>query len=472
LSAVPSLRALSLCAALALTTAGVAGCKDKSRQAAPAASGPSISTDTSASASSAMPVEPASAPAAQAAAPEFVNVAGMSAGAFVVDKARDDSRWLALLNEVPDSVGINANGDGWAGVIALAAPATIERVRFSRIADLSAAHHAQVQVSEQGADGPWRTVFDADLKTIPADQRNSQVVIDDIALDAPAKARWLRVSWRGGYEGVTSMQQFAALSRPTSGGDTSQRNVSGVYRMLNSFDSSSYVAIRQDGATIRGCHGHAEAKGSGASTRVEFRDVSGSFEGGVEPNGYLRFARGSGKDAWRGVMAFSPDGERTAVLEFPAAKGSKASMQDAVGGVGWKVASYQHNCPGLEDDQDALGKTLEADRRVTLYGVNFDVDAATLRPESKPALDGVVKTARAHPDWQLAIEGHTDNTGGSAHNDDLSKRRAQSVRQYLVDAGVAASRLSAQGYGATRPVAPNDNPAGRAQNRRVEVARQ
>lgn len=414
-----------------------------------------------------MPATPAAAPAQ----PELINVAGMSAGAFIVDKARDDSRWLPLINELPDSVGLNASGDSYSGVIALAAPARIERLRFTRIANVSAARHAQVQVSEQGADGPWRTVADTDLKTIADDQRDSSSVVDEIALEAPATARFVRVTWQGGYDGVTSLRQFAALA-PAPTREGAQRDVSGVYRLLGGFDDAAYVAIRQEGAVIRGCFGEADAKGEGAGARATFRKVSGALEGGVEPNGYLRFTRGDKADGWRGVMSFSPDGNRTALLEFPAATPGNGSMSNVVQGVGWKVSAYQKNCPGLDAEADPLDKTLQAEKRVTLYGVNFDTDAATLRPESKPALDGVAKVAKAHPDWHLAIEGHTDNTGGAAHNDDLSKRRAQSVRTYLVYAGVKADQLAAQGYGATRPVAPNDSAAGRAQNRRVEVARQ
>lgn len=480
MSAVPSLRLLALCAALALTTAGIAGCKDKSKQAAPAASAEPAPASASSSASLSASTAPAETVAATpsaatsaptAAVPELVNVAGMSAGAFIVNKSRDDSRWLPLINEVSDSVGVDANGDTYTSVIALAAPAAIERLRFTRIAELSAAQRAQVQVSEQGADGPWRSVFDGDLAAIAADRRDSRSVIDDVVIDNPAPARFVRVTWQGGHGGVTSMRQFAALAKAPTG-EGAQRDVSGVYRVLRGFDDASYVAIRQEGATIRGCYGEADAKGDGASGRATFRKVTGAFEGGVEPNGYLRFTRGEGGKGWRGVMSFSPDGNRAAVLEFPASTPGNGKMSQVVEGVGWKVASYQKNCPGLDTEADPLDKTLETAKRVTLYGVNFDIDADTLRPESKPTLDGVAKVAKSHPDWHLAIEGHTDNTGGATHNDDLSKRRADSVRKYLVDAGVKADQLGAQGFGASRPVAPNDSAAGRAQNRRVEVARQ
>lgn len=467
MSVVTPLRTLALCAALAAVATGMTGCKGKSKSDADAAHTAPVPTNAPAAASA--PAQSAAPSSPTPATPALVNVAGMSAGAFVVDKPRDDGRWLPLLNEVPDSVGIESNGNAYTGVIALAAPATIERLRFTRIAQDSAARHVQVQTSEQGQDGPWQTVFDADLKPIDESQRNGKSVVDDAALSQPARARWLRVSWQGGGSGMVSMRQFAALAQPVAA-EGAQRDVSGVYRMLRGLDSSAYLAVRQDGATIRGCFGEGEAAG-GRSGKVTFRNVAGTLEGGVEPNGYLRFRRGDAATGWRGVMSFSPDGTRAALLEFPASVNGSGTMQQAVDGVGWKVSAYQDNCPGLTDAQNPLDKALEAGR-ATLYGVNFDVDAATLRPESRPALDGVVKAAQAHPDWRLAIEGHTDNTGNDAHNQDLSQRRADSVRKYLADAGVPVDRLRAQGFGTSHPVAPNDNPAGRAQNRRVEVARQ
>lgn len=468
MSAASSLRPTVLPLLIA-AIAMVAGCKEKSKHELPKPGVPKPVTEQSVPATPAAPAPSASASAdpPAPAAPKLVNVAGMSAGAFVVNKPRDDQRWLSLINEVPDSVGITANGDGYDAVIALAAPATIERVRFVRAAEISAAKHAQVQVSEQGQDGPWQTVYDADLTAIGSSQRDSRGVSDEAALPTPARARWVRVNFTGGGGGTISVRQFEALAQPAEGAPA-ERSVSGVYRLLRGFSGASYVAIRQDGATVRGCFGDGEEKGG----RVTFRRVAGEFAGGAEPGGYLRYARGSGKDAWRGVMSFSPDGARTAVLEFPGATGGSGTMAQSVNGIGWRVGDYRDACPGDAKATDPVDDALEADKRVTLYGVNFDLDADTLRPESRPALDAVVKAARAHPDWHLAIEGHTDSSGGDAHNQDLSQRRAESVRRYLAAAGVAGDHLGAQGFGASRPVAPNDNPAGRAQNRRVEVARQ
>jgi outer membrane protein OmpA-like peptidoglycan-associated protein len=72
---------------------------------------------------------------------------------------------------------------------------------------------------------------------------------------------------------------------------------------------------------------------------------------------------------------------------------------------------------------------------------------------------------------KLEVQGHTDNVGGEAYNQQLSEARSKSVVGWLVEHGVAANRLSFKGFGKTRPVASNDNDEGRAKNRRVEIAK-
>jgi outer membrane protein OmpA-like peptidoglycan-associated protein len=76
------------------------------------------------------------------------------------------------------------------------------------------------------------------------------------------------------------------------------------------------------------------------------------------------------------------------------------------------------------------------------------------------------------PGWKLVIEGHTDATGSDAHNQTLSQQRAESVKAYLVKAGVDGGRLKPTGFGESKPVADNATELGRAQNRRVELVRE
>lgn len=113
----------------------------------------------------------------------------------------------------------------------------------------------------------------------------------------------------------------------------------------------------------------------------------------------------------------------------------------------------------------AFGKGCKA----VLYGVNFDLDKASLRPDAEPPLQQALLLLKAGGPRTVEIGGHTDNTGSAAHNRALSQARAESVRAWLVAHGIPAARLSAQGYGDTQPVKPNTDEIGRALNRRVEL---
>lgn len=110
-----------------------------------------------------------------------------------------------------------------------------------------------------------------------------------------------------------------------------------------------------------------------------------------------------------------------------------------------------------------------APKTLVLEGVTFANNQATLLPESFKTLDEAAATLKEWGDVRVEVAGHTDSVGRDSYNLALSQRRAESVRQYLVDKGVAANRLFARGYGETRPVADNATESGRAQNRRVEL---
>ena len=101
--------------------------------------------------------------------------------------------------------------------------------------------------------------------------------------------------------------------------------------------------------------------------------------------------------------------------------------------------------------------------------IQFDFNAATIKPVSYVILDSVADLLANHPEITLVeIQGHTDDKGADAYNMQLSQDRADSVRDYLLSAGVESDRLVAKGYGETKPIAPNVTSAGQAKNRRVE----
>jgi len=108
---------------------------------------------------------------------------------------------------------------------------------------------------------------------------------------------------------------------------------------------------------------------------------------------------------------------------------------------------------------------------ITLSGaVLFTSGKSDLLPAAQLKLNDVAKALiEQDPDSKMVVEGHTDSQGAAAANQELSQKRAQAVRDYLVSRGIAGDRITAQGYGQTRPVGENNSPEGRANNRRVEI---
>ena len=101
--------------------------------------------------------------------------------------------------------------------------------------------------------------------------------------------------------------------------------------------------------------------------------------------------------------------------------------------------------------------------------IKFEIDKDILMASSYPTLEEIVRILTDHPEISVEIQGHTDSTASDAHNMDLSRRRAQTVMKYLQSKGIAASRMTAQGYGESRPMDTNDTVEGRTNNRRVEL---
>jgi len=119
--------------------------------------------------------------------------------------------------------------------------------------------------------------------------------------------------------------------------------------------------------------------------------------------------------------------------------------------------------PGTKVDANGCPEIL-----LTLTGVNFKFDSAELEPSAEQMLAHAVQTLNEAPAVNARVEGHTDSVGTDAYNLDLSQRRADSVREYLIARGIPATRLTTAGKGEAEPVAPNTTAEGRFQNRRVE----
>lgn len=144
---------------------------------------------------------------------------------------------------------------------------------------------------------------------------------------------------------------------------------------------------------------------------------------------------------------------------------------------GRELWTYMHATPDEYSLQVAdigaasdLAKSLAKQCHAALYGVLFDFNKSMLKPESDAVLQRVADLLTKSPSLKIEVQGHTDNVGSDTYNQTLSEARAQSVVAWLTAHGVTADRLTAKGYGKTRPVADNGTDEGRAKNRRVEIA--
>ena len=141
---------------------------------------------------------------------------------------------------------------------------------------------------------------------------------------------------------------------------------------------------------------------------------------------------------------------------------------------GWDrySAPYVSNLKITTASPDTRSKLITEGKLVT-YGITFDVNKADVKPESFGTLKSIADVLKENGPVRVKIVGHTDSDGDDAKNMELSQRRAQSVKSELVSKfGIDASRMETEGAGETTPVAPNDTPANKALNRRVEFVKQ
>jgi outer membrane protein OmpA-like peptidoglycan-associated protein len=146
----------------------------------------------------------------------------------------------------------------------------------------------------------------------------------------------------------------------------------------------------------------------------------------------------------------------------------------AVGGLaGGFIGNYMDK-QAAEIERDIEGAKVERvgeGIKITFSsGILFDVDKSTLKDQYRAELSQLATILNKYEDTNILLAGHTDSTGSDEYNLELSRRRAQSVASYLATQNVNSARFTTEGYGKSDPIASNDTPEGRAENRRVEVA--
>ena len=116
-------------------------------------------------------------------------------------------------------------------------------------------------------------------------------------------------------------------------------------------------------------------------------------------------------------------------------------------------------------------KEVATTSKIITHGILFDVNKATLKPQSMGTINEICNLLKKDPSLKFEIDGFTDSTGNAQNNLALSQQRADAVKAQLVSMGIDASRLSSKGFGSTKPIDTNTTPEGRANNRRVEFVK-
>ncbi len=200
--------------------------------------------------------------------------------------------------------------------------------------------------------------------------------------------------------------------------------------------------------------------------------IAALFLAGCESNPYMgehrKAATGATIGAGSGALlgsAVAGGGDRTKGAVLGALIG--ATLGGVVGNqMDKQEAELRRQMAGTGVDVQREGDTL---RLQAPSNVTFATNRADVRAEFRPVLDQLANSLSQYPGTVIRVEGHTDSVGSASYNQTLSESRAQSVRSYLIQRGIAPNRIEAIGYGLTRPIADNATAEGRAQNRRVEV---
>ena len=198
-------------------------------------------------------------------------------------------------------------------------------------------------------------------------------------------------------------------------------------------------------------------RGEGRYVYDNVRQVNG--QRGIED---VRVNLGVEISLWDKPEVVAAPEAKTQVVEVVKTTGLEDSDGDG-------IVDSKDKCPGTPPNTRVDGDGCPLPKVLQLKGVTFEFNKDRLRPDSKTVLDTVVEIMKRYPDMKVEVAGHTDNVGSDSYNQKLSEKRANAVRQYLMQAGIPGDNMTAVGYGEKEPIATNDTDEGRELNRRVEL---
>ncbi|REH37863.1 OOP family OmpA-OmpF porin [Paraperlucidibaca baekdonensis] len=199
----------------------------------------------------------------------------------------------------------------------------------------------------------------------------------------------------------------------------------------------------------------------------DYNEDTGGSEGKIDYRAGLGLEMAIGKTPEPEVIIKEVPVEKVVIKEVPVErvviKEPEPVDDDSDG-----VINAADKCPNTPAGAKVDGNGCVIEQTLVMRDITFDFDSARLTTNAQRLMENAVAFLRSDSSARVTIAGHTDNRGSDSYNLKLSRDRANEVRDYLIGYGIEANRLQAVGYGETRPVASNDNEAGREVNRRVE----
>ncbi len=198
---------------------------------------------------------------------------------------------------------------------------------------------------------------------------------------------------------------------------------------------------------------------------VEFGEVEGSLKG-------KRRSNWDDEGGWRHIAIAYTKGKLKVYLDdqrlinIPHYEGNPTGVTVSAGSENMFIKNFRIAKGGVKYYDRVM-----TDGKIIVNGIKFDVNKATLRPESMGPINRIYKLMKKQPDLRFSIEGHTDSDGDEAFNMKLSKARAKTVMDKLIAMGIDPSRLKYTGWGESKPIDTNATPEGKANNRRVEFVK-